>query len=221
MRHQLCLCMFTGESRDFFYLILILLEKNARPVCETRRPKKKNNASEIRVWVHLYPWAENGGHVAARASRVSVHLFVSTWRPPMTAVVSATTMQPSALRLLSESWSALSATAKRPIEPSSGGLFKWLKEGNELNFTPKKKKKITGEYGSHSAANKGGRPKKKGEARGQARLPPPRQAGKADRPLVCFGVCNKSREQSGGEKPRATTVLKMTHDEIRASESAV
>ena len=81
----------------------------------------------------------------------------------MTAVVSATTMQPSALRLLSESWSALSATAKRPIEPSSGGLFKWLKEGNELNFTPekKKKKKITGgEYGSHSAANKGGRPKK-------------------------------------------------------------
>ena len=36
--------------------------------------------------------------------------------------------------------------AKRPIEPSSGGLFKWLKEGNELNFTPekKKKKKITG-----------------------------------------------------------------------------
>ena len=50
--------------------------------------------------------------------------------------------------------------AKRPIEPSSGGLFKWLKEGNELNFTPEKKKKITGEYGSHSAANKGGRPKK-------------------------------------------------------------
>ena len=43
---------------------------------------------------------------------------------------------------------------------SSGGLFKWLKEGNELNFTPEKKKKITGEYGSHSAANKGGRPKK-------------------------------------------------------------
>jgi hypothetical protein len=42
------------ESRDFFYLIL--LEKNARPVCETRRPKKKNNASEIRVWVHLRLW---------------------------------------------------------------------------------------------------------------------------------------------------------------------
>ena len=58
---------------------------------------------------------------------------------------------------------ALHGHAKRPIEPSSGGLFKWLKEGNELNFTPekKKKKKITGgEYGSHSAANKGGRPKK-------------------------------------------------------------
>ena len=55
---------------------------------------------------------------------------------------------------------ALHGHAKRPIEPSSGGLFKWLKEGNELNFTPEKKKKITGEYGSHSAANKGGRPKK-------------------------------------------------------------
>ena len=73
-----------GETRDFFYLIL--LEKNARPVCETRRPKKKTNASEIRVWVHLYPWAENGGHVAARAHRMSVHLFVSTWRPPMQIV---------------------------------------------------------------------------------------------------------------------------------------
>jgi hypothetical protein len=55
---------------------------------------------------------------------------------------------------------ALHGHAKRSIEPSSGGLFKWLKEGNELNFTPEKKKKITGEYGSHSAANKGGRPKK-------------------------------------------------------------
>ena len=57
---------------------------------------------------------------------------------------------------------ALHGHAKRSIEPSSGGLFKWLKEGNELNFTPeKKKKKITGGgYGSHSAANKGGRPKK-------------------------------------------------------------
>ena len=35
--------------------------------------------------------------------------------------------------------------------------------------------------------------------------------------LWSVGVCNKSREQSGGEKPRATTVLKMTHDEIRAA----
>ena len=71
----------------------------------------------------MYPWAENGGHVAARANRMSVHLSVSTWRPPMTAA---------------------SAMCK----------------------------------------------------------------------------CNKSREQSGGEKPRATTVLKMTHDEIRAAVSA-
>ena len=61
---------------------------------------------------------------------------------------------------------ALHGHAKRSIEPSSGGLFKWLKEGNELNFTPEKKKKITGEYASHSAANKGGRPKK-----GHASLP--------------------------------------------------
>ena len=38
--------------------------------------------------------------------------------------------------------------------------------------------------------------------------------------LWSVGVCNKSREQSGGEKPRATTVLKMTHDEIRAAVSA-
>jgi hypothetical protein len=35
--------------------------------------------------------------------------------------------------------------------------------------------------------------------------------------LWSVGVCSKSREQSGGEKPRATTVLKMTHDEIRAA----
>ena len=41
---------------------------------------------------------------------------------------------------------ALHGHAKRSIEPSSGGLFKWLKEGNELNFTPEKKKKITGDY---------------------------------------------------------------------------
>ena len=27
--------------------------------------------------------------------------------------------------------------------------------------------------------------------------------------------CNKSREQSGGEKPRATTVLKMIQDDAR------
>jgi hypothetical protein len=53
------------RPEPWFFYNLILLEKNARPVCETRRPKKKNNASEIRVWVHLYPWAENGGHVAA------------------------------------------------------------------------------------------------------------------------------------------------------------
>ena len=38
--------------------------------------------------------------------------------------------------------------------------------------------------------------------------------------LWSVGVCNKSREQSGGEKPRATTVLKMTRDEIRAAVSA-
>ena len=38
--------------------------------------------------------------------------------------------------------------------------------------------------------------------------------------LWSVGVCSKSREQSGGEKPRATAVLKMTHDEIRAAVSA-
>ena len=33
-------------------------------------------------------------------------------------------------------------------------------------------------------------------------------------------MCSKSREQSGGEKPRASAALKMTHDEIRAAMSA-
>ena len=89
---------------------------------------------------------------------------------------------------------ALHDHAKRSIEPSSGGFFKSRGSRRAMSSTSPRRRR-------RSPAN-------------MVRTPPPTRAAGRRR-------CRGARSwQSGGEKPRATTVLKMTHDEIRAAVSA-
>ena len=173
----------------------------------------------------MYLWAESGGHVAARAHRMSVHLFVSTWRPPMQIV--AECWEPVGFMKCFTAEFQRDAMAKVIADTS----WRYFKSGvdpiaareHEEEPAPAVTRAAVAagggaELGGQRALKAGGCLRAKLEGKLVYYLRLDKQAKRSG--LWSVGVCNKSREQSGGEKPRATTVLKMTHDEIRAAVSA-